>query len=680
MREKSNLDMTTLQAMQIALQHHQSGRLADAEAIYRQILAVEPRHADALHLLGVIAHQVGQHEGAIELIGEAVQLNPNDAAALCNLGEAYRVSGRLEEAIVAYRRALCIQPGQPEACSNLGNVLRSVGRMDEAIDACRRATQLRPGYVEAHLNLANALSEHGRSEEALAEYRCALEIDPHHAEAWNSYGSALVGMQRLVEAEAAFRQAIQWQPQHAGAWSNLGGVLAECGRHDEAVAAYRRALEINPADASVQSNLICTLQFHPTVEWETIAEERRAWNGRFGQAPTAAGARYTNVREAERPLRIGYVSPDFRDHVVGRNLLPLFREHDRRHFEILCYSGVAQPDAMTTEFRRLAGVWRHTLGAADDALTRMIQQDGVDILVDLTQHMARSRLTLFARRPAPVQVSFAGYPETTGLAAIPYRISDRYLESQIGVWRSEMGWKGEPELRSPNSVLRSAEHVFPLDSFWCYDPGDEKVEGNELPCQQTGRVTFGCLNNFCKLNEQTWKSWARILRQVSGSRLILLSAPGSHRQRVVDGLEREGIDPRRIEFVERAPRRGYLEYYQRLDIALDSFPYNGHTTSLDALWMGVPVVSRAGRGPLSRAGWSQLSNLGLPELVAFSEDDYIRIAVELAGDIPRLSELRATLRRRMEASVLMDAVRFTRQIEETYRAMWREWCGRGDDR
>jgi len=672
--------MTTLQAMQIALQHHQSGRLADAEAIYRQILAVEPRHADALHLLGAIAHQAGQHASAIELIGKALQVNPNDAAALCNLGEAYRVSGRLEEAIAAYRRALYIQPGQPEACSNLGNVLRSVGRMDEAIDACRRAIQLRPEYVEAHLNLANALSEHGQREEAQAAYRRALEIDPRHAEAWNSYGSALVEMQRFDEAAAAFRQAIQWQPQHAGAWSNLGGILAESGMHDDAVAAYRSALEINPGDASVQSNLICTLQFHPSSERAAIAEERRVWDGRFGQAPLTAGTRYRNVREAERPLRIGYVSPDFRDHVVGRNLLPLFREHDRRHFEILCYSGVAQPDAMTAEFQRLAGRWRHALGVADDALAMTIREDGVDILVDLTQHMARNRLALFARRPAPVQVSFAGYPETTGLTAIPYRISDRYLESQIEVRRSEMGAEGEPELRTPNPELRSAERVSLLDSFWCYDPGEEKVEVNGLPCQQVGHVTFGCLNNFCKLNEETWKLWARILRQAGNSRLVLLSAPGSHRQRMVDVLERESIDARRVEFVERAPRRGYLEYYHRVDIALDSFPYNGHTTSLDALWMGVPVVSRAGPGPLSRAGWSQLSNLGLPELVAFSGDDYVRNAVQLAADIPRLSELRATLRPRMEASVLRDPIRFTRQIEEAYRAMWREWCDRGDGR
>jgi predicted O-linked N-acetylglucosamine transferase (SPINDLY family) len=363
-------------------------------------------------------------------------------------------------------------------------------------------------------------------------------------------------------------------------------------------------------------------------------------------------------------LRIGYVSPDFRNHVVGRNLFPLFRGHDRRHFEILCYSGVAQPDAMTAEFQRLAGGWYNTAGVADDALASQVRQDAVDILVDLTQHMARNRLTLFAHRPAPVQVSFAGYPETTGLDTIPYRISDRFLE--------EMAMDAEP--------AGTHEQILRLDSFWCFDPGDEKVEVNELPCQQSGRVTFGCLNNFCKLNEQTWKLWAQILRQVGDSRLVLLSARGGHRQWVVDVMKREGIHPQRIEFVERAPRRGYLEYYQRLDIALDSFPYNGHTTSLDALWMGVPVVSRAGEGPLSRAGWSQLSNLGLPELVTFSEEEYIRVAVQLAADVPRLTELRATLRQRMEASVLMDAVHFTRQIEDAYRTMWWRWCSGAEER
>jgi len=267
-------------------------------------------------------------------------------------------------------------------------------------------------------------------------------------------------------------------------------------------------------------------------------------------------------------------------------------------------------------------------------------------------------------------VSFAGYPAGTGLEEIPYRISDRFLESEIGDRRSKI----DLELPSPNSDLRTAERVLLIDCFWCYDPCGADVEINDLPAQESGRITFGSLNNFCKINDAVLRLWARVLGQTKNSRLILLSYEGSHRQRTQEILRQEGIDPRRVEFVEHGSRVTYLRYYHRLDIALDPFPYNGHTTSLDALWMGVPVVSLAGSRSISRAGLSQLSHLGLEEWVAFSEEDYVEKAMRLAHDLPRLAHLRSTLRARMEASPLMDAPRFTRSIEGVYRTLWRRWC------
>jgi len=310
----------------------------------------------------------------------------------------------------------------------------------------------------------------------------------------------------------------------------------------------------------------------------------------------------------------------------------------------------------------------------DQELADMIRRDGVDILVDLNQHMTGNRLAMFARRQVPVQVGFAGYPESTESAAIGYRISDRYLED---------GAKGIPDVvpgRSLQSNLKPQtsnmppEQVLLIDTFWCYDPCGVEVEVNASPAQESGRVTFGCLNNFCKINEPVLRLWARVLGTAPDSRLTLLSPVGSLRQRTLEVLQQEGIEPQRVEFVERGSRRAYLELYHRLDIALDPFPYNGHTTSLDALWMGVPVVSLAGAQSVSRAGWSQMSNLGLEELVAFSEDDYVRIATQLAQDLPRLTELRRALRPRMEASPLMDAPRFARNIEAAYRLMWQQWC------
>jgi protein O-GlcNAc transferase len=290
---------------------------------------------------------------------------------------------------------------------------------------------------------------------------------------------------------------------------------------------------------------------------------------------------------------------------------------------------------------------------------------------------------MFARRPAPVQVSFAGYPETAGVEAIEYRISDRWLEAEENPGRERS--PSVPHLRcaSRDATERSAsvpypdgkERVFLVDSFWCYDPCGVDLLPNALPAQANGWLTFGSLNNFCKINEPVLRLWARVLGAVKASRLILLSARGSHRQRVIDLLAQAGVKAERVDFVEPCPRLAYLELYHQLDIVLDAFPYNGHTTSLDALWMGVPVVSLAGDRPVSRAGLSQLSNLGLQEFVARSETEYVEIATGLAHDLPRLAELRRVLRARMEASVLMDAERFTRGIEAAYRTMWRQWCG-----
>jgi predicted O-linked N-acetylglucosamine transferase (SPINDLY family) len=346
--------------------------------------------------------------------------------------------------------------------------------------------------------------------------------------------------------------------------------------------------------------------------------------------------------------------------------MPLFKLRSSAEFELICYSGVPQGDDLTGEFRRAADLWRCTVGLTDGQLAEMILGDRVDILVDLSQHMAGNRLPTFALKPSPIQLSFAGYPESTGTETIGYRISDPYLEGQTKCDGWQIGWKSNSD--------GTSEQVFLIESFWCYEPGALQIQPTPLPAREQGRVTFGCLNNFCKVNDALLRLWARLLGRVPDSRMMILCGFGSHRQRTVAIFAAEGVASQRLEFVEPQPRSKYLELYHRLDIALDPFPYGGHTTSIEALWMGVPVVSLTGERAVSRAGLSILNNLGLPELVAFSEDEYVRIAVNLANDLPRLAELRRTLRSRMERSVLMDGPRFARQIEAAYRAMWREWC------
>jgi predicted O-linked N-acetylglucosamine transferase (SPINDLY family) len=364
-------------------------------------------------------------------------------------------------------------------------------------------------------------------------------------------------------------------------------------------------------------------------------------------------ARYQHPtsRDQNRRLRIGYVSPDFRQHVVGFNLQPLFEHHDHEQFEIFCYSDVVAPDTITRWFEKRADHWVDSHRLSDEQLAEQIRLDRIDLLVDLALHTRENRLLVFAEKPAPVQVSFAGYPGSTGVSAIQYRLSDPYLDPQ------------------PNG----GDVVHLPHSFWCYQP-NEDVPVNPLPAGDAGIITFGCLNNFCKINASVLDLWARVMKQVQGSRLLLLARQGSHRRRTIDYLRQQGVDSDRVEFVSYAPRREYLMQYHRIDIGLDTFPYNGHTTSLDSLWMGVPVVTLCGELAVSRAGFSQLSNLGLRELVARSADEFVTIATALAADRNKLRQLRTELRPRMQQSPLMDAAGFARGIETGYgKLIQRSW-------
>jgi len=615
---------TIPEALTIAIGHHQAGRLQAAEQIYRQILAVEPNHADALHLLGLVASHRGQHELAVECIARAIAIKGDDALFHSNLGIALRDQGKLDEAVACHRRAIELNPGYAEAHHNLGNALRVLGKVDEAVACYRRALELKPGLAEAHSSLGAAFQDQGKLDEAVAFCRRALEL----------------------------------KPGYAGAYNNLGLALKDQGKLDEALACYRRALESRPELVRVHSSLLYTLHYCPGYDARTICEEHRRWNRQHAEPLAKLCQPHLNGRDPDRRLRIGYISPDFRNHPLPIIAGPLFGSHDHRNFEIYCYSDVACPDGVTARLRGLADVWRNIVSLTDEQVAQSVRGDGIDILVDLCMHMAHSRLLVFARKPAPVQVCWFAYPGTTGLSSIDYRLTDPHLDPP-GLYDQ---YYSEESVRLP-------------DSFWCYDPLDSEPAVNALPAADAGHVSFGCLNNFCKVNPPVLKIWAAVLRAVDGSRLTLLAGEGSHRQHTLDLLAVEGVAPDRVTFVAKQPRPRYLRYYHGIDIGLDTVPYNGHTTSLDAFWMGVPVVTLVGTTVVGRAGLSQLMNLGLPELIAAGPEQYVRIAAELARNLPRLSELRATLRGRMQASPLMDAPRFARNIEAAYRQMWRRWCG-----
>jgi predicted O-linked N-acetylglucosamine transferase (SPINDLY family) len=633
------------------------GQLDEAIAAYHRAISLMPGYAPAQANLGNALRAKGQLDEAAAACRRAIALNPDLPEAHGNLGSVLRDQGKLDEAIAAYRQALVVHPGYAEGHGNLGTALREKGQLDDGLVELHRAIALKPRFAVAYVNLGNTLRDKGQHHEAIAAYRAAIGLDENLAGAYSNLGNALRDLGQLDEAVAACRQAIALDANFADARNNLGNALKAQGELDEAIAAYRQAIALRPGYVDAHGNLLFTILYHPDYDARKIAEENRAWNLQHAARPR----RFTEHRNDPSPrrrLRIGYVSPDFRDHAVGRNILPLFRHHDHGEFEITCYAQTACPDAMTAEFQQNADRWRDIAGLSDDDLAQKIRGDSIDILVDLALHTDKNRLLVFARKPAPVQATFAGYPGSTGLTAIDYRLSDPYLDP-AGIDESVYS---ERTIRLP-------------DSFWCYDPLDcGDIAVNPLPALRGGAVTFGCLNNFCKINDGVLALWARVMREVESSRLLLLAPPGGHRARMLERFTEAGIDPRRIEFVAYQSRRKYMETYHRIELGLDTFPYNGHTTSLDSFWMGVPVVTLIGSRAVARAGWCQLSNLGLAELAGETPEQFVRVAAELAKDLPRLGELRATLRRRMEQSPLMDARKFARSIEAAYRGMWRTWC------
>ena len=650
-------EVTVEQAMEIARGHHQAGQYPQAEALCRQILQQQPTHAGAWHLLGILASMSGRRDLAVDMIRRAIALKPNDAEAYNNLGVVLKNLGRFEEAMAAGQLAIALRNNYPEAHYNLSNALQAQGRFPEAAAACRQAIAVKPDYAEAYGNLGVALQAQGQLAEASAAFRQAVALKPNYPDGHYNLGVALQAQGQFDAATAAFRQAIALNSKLAEAHNNLGVALLATGHLDAALAGYRRATALFPDNALIHSNLVYTLHFHPASDAQTLAEEHRRWARRHAE-PLRNGIRpHTNDRNPERRLRLGCFSPRMCMLPEGRFLLPLLRALDHSRLEVVCYSDCRHPDRMTERIRQCADIWRDIAGWPNARVAERVRQDQIDIAVDLALHSSGNRLLVFARKPAPVQVSYLAYCSTTGISTMDYRLSDPYLDPPGG----DESVYSERTMRLP-------------ETYWCYQPILAAPEAGPLPALARGHITFGCLNNFSKVSAPALAAWAKLLRAVPNAQLLLHAHEGAHRQQVRERLKSEGIDPQRVQFTHYLPLEKYFELYRRIDLALGTFPFAGGTTTCDALWMGVPVVSMVGRTAVGRGGLSILSNVGLPEMAAHSEAEYVRIAGDLAGDLPRLSGLRATLRQRMAQSPLMDAPRFARNMEAAYRQMWRQWC------
>jgi predicted O-linked N-acetylglucosamine transferase (SPINDLY family) len=717
--------MTVDQSLLQAVRLHQSGRFSEAQQLYRQVLSRQPRNPQALHLLGVLLHQGGKSGEALELIRKAIAILPSAAEFHVNLGAVLTALNRNEEAVAAYRKAVKLNPDQPEGQFNLGLALVKVERFDEAAAAFERNVALRPRSAEGFASLGNALHKSGRKEEAAEALRKSLALNPNDLDSMLRLGDLLLRLARLDEAEKVFRAAmalkpgeigpvvglsvtldamkhaaeslemarkavamepdsipalenlantlkqqcqpseavkitarvIAAKPDDADAYNVLGGSYLDMGRYDEAMAGYRKAMELNPSATIYQSNLIYAMNFHPDFDAWAILAEARDWDRRHAAPLRNRIKRHRNSRDPDRRLRIGYVSADLRNHVVGWNLLPLLREHDRGQFEVFCFSGVIRPDKITEKLRACCDQWKDVWPLDDEKLAELVRQEGIDILVDLSLHAGDNRLRTFAMAPAPVQITYLGYCGTTGVSAMNYRFSDPYFDPP----EQDLSCYSERTIRLP-------------ETFWCYAPADDPPEVAPLPAGRSGQITFGCLNQFQKVSGPCLELWGEILKRTPGSRLILHAPLGEPREHVCQRLSNYDVAAERIEFSDRIPWQQYMRVFDRIDIALDPFPYGGGITTCDTLMMGAAVVSLSGRTTVGRGGRSILSNIGHPELIAYDPGQYVKIAVDLAGDLPRLTELRASLRPKMQSSPLMDAPRFARNVEAAYRQTWRTWC------
>jgi protein O-GlcNAc transferase len=576
---------------------------------------------------------------------------------------AYHRAGRLAEAEKVYREVLTSDSNQPDALHMLGVLSGQAGQLDTAVELIQRAIRIKPDSALAHNNLGTTLAKQGRIDEAIAALREAIRLKPEYADAYYNLGSALRETEWLGEAIACFREAIRFKPDSAEAHNNLGSTLKRMGELDEAIAAFRESVRLKPEYTDAHSNLVFALQFHPGYDAKMIVEELGVWNQRHAQPLRKFIRPHTNNRDPNRRLRIGYVSADFRIHSVSRFLLPLFRHHDYGAYEIICYSDVLKTDEMTDRLRALVDGWQNILVWTDERVAEKIWEDKIDILVDLAGHTAGNRLKVFARKPAPVQVSYLGYPGSTGLSEMDYRLTDSFADppGKTDSLHSEKLW------RLPASN-------------WCFSEPDDAPPMGPLPAEATGSICFGTFNNFAKASPAVMDLWAAILNAAPLSRLIIKSrglGERSVRERIHQFFTSRGVQADRLEIRGHDPNPvSHLDAYNQIDIALDTFPYHGTTTTCEALWMGVPVISLAGQTHVSRVGVSLLNSVGLPELIEQSAEEYVSIAVGLAKDLPRLTELRRTLRERMRASTLMDGPRFARDIEAAYRQMWRNWCER----
>jgi protein O-GlcNAc transferase len=665
-----------------------AGENGEASQVTERLICQKPT-ADLLALHGSLLLATGRVQQAMDRLLAAVELEPQRADLLSTYALALQQRGDFELAEKQYRAALGINPEFAEVRNHLGSLLVQRRKLTEAVVELNEAVRLKPEYPQAHHNLALAHTGLGQMDLALASYRVALEQEPKRVETWEALGRVLLDIRQYPAAAAAFsraialrpssglylllgaaqggledldsailatRKGVELDPESADAHEALGGELSWTGQFAEATVELRRAMAIDPRQKSAHSKLIYGLLMQDGFDPLDILKAHTEW-GRLHADSVTPLRRPRNHPAPGRRLRVGYISNNFRRQAVSAFVLPILQHHDRQAVEIYCYSDVEIPDEVTRRIQKYANQWRETWAMNDEQLAGQIREDRVDILVELTGHIGKGRLGALAYKPSPVQISYIGYQGTTGVSAVDYVLSDD--------WTDPAG-----------NEKYYVEKLFRLPAtFFVYEPPADAPLVAPLPAWRAGHVTFGCLNAVNKISVRAVGLWSQVMRATAGSRMMVLTTRcEATNRRLLENFAAHGITADRVELLQRTSAEGYYRRYNSIDLALDPVPFNGHTTTCDAAWMGCPTVTLSGQIYAHRFGGSVMRNLGLADLVTESEQAYVAAAVGLAGDLNRLGKMRSNLRFDMQRSPLTDGPGFTRNLEQAYRQMWQRWC------
>jgi len=639
-----------------AVQLHKKGELTKAEKLYNQVLNQSPHHKESLENLAAIVYN-SDSQASLQLLQKALRYNPDAPSVHFNLGNIYQRHGNRDKAITCFRKVISLKPNYAEAYFRLGTLFGESGKLEDAIFCYKKAFDQNPRDVRAVNNLTEIYNRLKRYDEAEAMATKTLELAPDLAEAHGNLGIMFKMQGNYKKAEYHFKEALKSQPKNAKLMNHLGAALLFSNRPEEAVAMLQKAIEIDPDFHQAHSGYVYALNYFEEYSQQEIFKAHCEWGGQHSKGIKDQNWDWIE-RDPGKKLRVGFVSPDFKAHVVSLFMQQLFKNYDKDQFEFYGYAEVDNPDGYTNKFMNLLDGWRTTVGVTDEMVYETIKNDKIDILIDLAGHTTGNRLTVFTMKPAPLQVSYLGYMNTTGLNTIDYRFTDGWVDSA----GSEQFYT-ERLYRLPNS-------------FTCYEPIDPCPPVVETPAIKNGYITFGCFNNSNKLTPRVIKLWSRVIKAVHQSKLLIKStnlADGDTRERFKDMFLKQGIKEDSILFDGPDEIYNYLKTYSRIDIGLDPFPHNGGTTSHDCLWMGVPMISLEGDRYVSRFGVSILNNLGYSQWIAKSTEKYVEIATDLASNVENLNSVRMDLRGKMKSSPLCDGPDFARQFGDALRAIWKEF-------